>query len=76
MIGLLVFNVVLLVLIAMILGGRIPERVYAGVVRGLHFTIGISTPTPRQLRWTLAVWLISVLAIVDGIALLLLLKYI
>jgi len=69
MIWLIVFNVLMVVLIAAALSGNIPKRLYQTFLRGLHFTIGITTPTDRQLRWTLAVWLISTLAIVDGMVL-------
>ena len=68
---LLIFNVVMLLLLTAVLLERIPRRFYSDLVRGLHFSIGITTPTDRQLRWTFATWLISILVIVDGMALLL-----
>jgi hypothetical protein len=52
-------------------GGRIPREWYEGAMRGLHNTIGITTPTERQMRWTLVVWLLSAIVIVDAMALLL-----
>jgi hypothetical protein len=42
---------------------------YSGFLRGLHFTMGSTTPTDRQLGWTFAAWLISLLAIVDALVL-------
>lgn len=51
--------------------GLMPRRLYDGFLRGLHNTIGITTPSDRQLRWVLAAWLLSTLIIVDGLALML-----
>lgn len=64
------FNLTMLLLGGAVLGGLIPQRLL-GLLRGLHNTIGISTPTDRQLRWVLVVWLLCTAAIVDGLALLL-----
>jgi hypothetical protein len=66
---LVIANVVLLSLAVAAILELIPQRLYSGFLRGLHFTIGITTPTDRQLRWTFAAWLISLLAIVDALAL-------
>ena len=67
MLGLSLFNLVMVLLCAAAVGRPIPPR-FNGFLRGLHKTIGISTPTDRQLRWVLVVWLLAVLAIVDGLA--------
>jgi hypothetical protein len=69
--GLLLFHLLIALLLAATLRQWIPTRLFHGLLRDLHSTIGISTPTDRQVRWTLAVWLISVLVIVDGMILLL-----
>ncbi|MFN7995674.1 MAG: hypothetical protein U0Q18_18835 [Bryobacteraceae bacterium] len=69
--GLLVLNTVILLLCGAILAGLFPLRLYAGMLRGLHNTIGITTPSDRQLRWVLIVWLISVVVIFDAMAALL-----
>jgi hypothetical protein len=66
--ALAIFNAVMFLLIAAALAGAIPRRLYDGFLRGLHLTIGITTPTDQQLRRALAIWLISVLAIVDVLA--------
>jgi hypothetical protein len=45
----------------------------ASLIEGLHYTIGIRTPPPDQLRKIAIVWVVSILTIVGTI--LLLLKY-
>jgi hypothetical protein len=69
--ALLIFNLVMAILIAATILNWIPLRIYRDFLYGLHYTIGITAPTDRQLRWTLVVWLISLLVIVDGMVLLL-----
>jgi hypothetical protein len=69
MVGLSLFNLVMLLLCAAALVSPIPPQLY-GFLRGLHKTIGISTPSDQQLRWVLVVWLLAMLVIVDGLALL------
>jgi len=66
---LVIVNVVLFSLSMAALLELIPQRLYSGFLRGLHLTMGITTPTDRQLRWALAAWLISLLAIVDALVL-------
>ena len=66
--ALTLFNAVMFLLIAAALAGAIPRRIYDSFLRGLHMTIGISTPTDQQLRRALAMWLVSVVAIVDVLA--------
>jgi hypothetical protein len=51
--------------------GVVPPKRYDGPTRGLHNTIGITTPTERQLRWVLIVWVLSTVVIFDAMALLL-----
>jgi len=71
MIALVGFNVVLLLLIAAIAVQKVPERYYASAVKGLHYTIGITTPTDRQVRRTFIALLIALLVIGNGMALML-----
>lgn len=66
MMGVLVFNIALLAIAAAAAIGMLPKRLYDAPLRGLHNTIGITTPTDRQLRWVLAVWLFSTAIIVDS----------
>jgi hypothetical protein len=63
-----IFNAVMFLAIAAALAGAIPRRFYDSFLRGLHLTIGISTPTDQQLRRAVAMWLVGVLAIVDVVA--------
>lgn len=66
--GLFWFNVVLIAFCAATAAGFLPRRLYDGFLRGLHNTIGITTPTDRQLRWVLIAWVMATLVIVDGLA--------
>lgn len=66
--ALIIFNAAMLLLCALTAARLAPRRFYDGFLRGLHATIGITTPTDRQLRWVLIVWLLSTVAIVDGLA--------
>jgi hypothetical protein len=72
--GLSIFNAVVFLLCMLVAFGVVPKAWYDSLVRGLHATIGITTPTDRQVRAVLIVWLISMLAIVDTMAALL--KYV
>jgi len=72
--GLAIFNAVVFVICMLVAAGLVPKRWYDGLVRGLHATIGITTPSDRQVRAVLIVWLISMLAILDTMAALL--KYV
>ena len=72
--GLSIFNAVVFVVCMLVAAGVVPKKWYDGLVRGLHATIGITTPTDRQVRVVLVVWLISMLAILDTMAALL--KYV
>jgi hypothetical protein len=65
--GVILFNAVVLVFCAATGAGVLPSKLYNSFLRGLHATIGITTPTDRQLRWVLVVWALSTLFIVDGL---------
>lgn len=69
--ALIVFNVATLLLCLTAGAGWLPRRLYDSFLRGLHATIGITTPTDRQLRWVLIAWILSTVAIVDGLAVML-----
>lgn len=64
-------HVVSLALVAAALANLLPGKLYDSLLRGLHNTIGITTPSQRQLRWVLVVWVLSVVIIFDAMALLL-----
>jgi hypothetical protein len=65
------FHVVSLALVAAAVADLFPAKLYDSLLRGLHNTIGITTPTQRQLRWVLIVWVLSAVVIFDAMALLL-----
>ena len=69
--GVLKLNIAILIVCAAILAGLFPMRLYGGMLRGLHNTIGITTPSDRQLRWVLIVWIVSAVVIFDTMAALL-----
>jgi hypothetical protein len=48
-------------------------RFLTSLIEGLHYTIGIRTPPPDQLRKIAIIWLVSIVSIV--LTLFLLLKY-
>jgi hypothetical protein len=71
MIWITVFNAMLLLLAAAIAAGLLPLKLFGSLLNALHNTIGITTPTPRQVQWVAIVWLLSTLLIVDSLAILL-----
>ena len=46
-------------------------KLLTSLIQGLHFTIGIRTPPPEQLRTVAIVWVVSMVAIVAMLFLLL-----
>jgi hypothetical protein len=71
MTGFVVFNLAMLAICAAVAAGLVPAKLYGGLMRGLHNTIGITTPTERQVRWVLIVWLVCMVGIFDAMAALL-----
>ncbi len=65
---LLLFNILTGLVAIAVLTRLIPGRLYAGFLRGMHNTIGISTPNDSQVRWVCLVWIVSTLVIVDAMA--------
>ena len=65
MVYFLAFNAAMLLLAAGVLARVLPVRFLTGLLTGLHYTIGISTPTPEQVRRAVIVWIVSVVVIVD-----------
>jgi hypothetical protein len=66
------FNVVLLLLALGIARRVLPVTFLTSFITGLHYTIGISTPTPAQVRRAALIWIACVLIIVDVLYVLLL----
>jgi hypothetical protein len=60
-----VFNILMLVLAVAVSRGGLPVHFLDGLITGLHYTIGITTPTPQQVRRAAVVWILSMLVIVD-----------
>ena len=61
------FNAVLLLVGFGVWRGKISVKFIAPLMHGLHGTIGITAPTPEQVRTAVAVWIVLVLAICDGL---------
>ena len=68
---LIVFHVVACGLLAAIATERVPRRWYGGLLRGMHNSIGITTPTDRQVKAVMIAWVASMIVIVDAAVLLL-----
>ena len=58
-------NLVMIVFTVAVLKGWFPLKPLAGFITGLHYTVGITTPTPQQIRRATAIWAVSILIIVD-----------
>jgi hypothetical protein len=59
------FNALMLVLAAAVAKRIIPVGFLTSFIAGLHYTIGISTPTQDQVRRAVLVWIAFVILIVD-----------
>lgn len=66
-----VLHVLSFAIVASVAADKLPPKWYDPLLRGLHNTIGITTPTNRQLRWVLIAWILSTVVICDAMALLL-----
>lgn len=65
MLILLTFNAFLIALGIGAALSRVPPKFVTAFLHGLHGTIGITAPTPNQVRWALVVWIASIAVIVD-----------
>lgn len=65
MLFLILFNVVLLLLGILVARNRVPMKYASSLLHGLHGTIGISAPTPKQVRGAVLLWILSLALIVD-----------
>ncbi|MGA2005070.1 MAG: hypothetical protein ABSG70_16915 [Terriglobales bacterium] len=67
MIGLIVFNVVML-LLCVAAGSRImPMNLISIIVEGWHNTIGITSPGSDKMRMVAVIWIASTAVLVDGV---------
>ena len=66
MIGIVLFNVVMLLLCAMVGGQIVPTSLVSAVLDWLHNTIGITSPPLEKVRMVALIWMGSTIVIVDG----------
>ena len=66
MIGIVVFNVVMLLLCAMVATRIVPTSLLTSILDWLHNTIGITAPQPEKVRTAALIWMGSTIVIVDG----------
>jgi hypothetical protein len=59
------FNALMILIAAGVLKKWIPVGFLSGLIDGLHYALGISTPTPAQVRRAVVIWIVSILVIVD-----------
>jgi hypothetical protein len=71
MVGIIAFHIVMLLLLMCIAMRIVPTRIVSAMVAVLHKSIGITTPSERQVRTIALVWVGSIIVIVDGCLLLL-----
>ena len=67
LIGLITFHVVAVSLGIGILTGVLPMRLIADLIGYLHKSIGITTPSPVQVKTAALIWIGSAIVGVDGI---------
>jgi hypothetical protein len=67
MIGIVVFNVVMLALGAAVGSGLVPANPIRAALDWLHNTIGITSPPEEKVRMVALLWLASIIVIVDGV---------
>ena len=71
MIGVVVFNVLMVLLGLGVASPVVPAKLLGDMLGYLHTTIGITTPAPEKVRVVVLIWVASVIIIVDGLLLLL-----
>jgi hypothetical protein len=71
MIGVVVFNVVMVLLGLAVGGSLVPPKLLSDMLAYLHATVGITTPAPEKVRMVALIWIASLIVIVDGLLLLL-----
>jgi hypothetical protein len=67
MIGIVVFNVVMLALGAAVGIRLVPANAVRAMLDWLHNTIGITAPPEEKVRMVALLWLASIVVIVDGV---------
>ena len=70
MFPLLIFNAVMILLVAGIATRFLPTSLYSGLLEALHITVGITTPPPEKIWMIALIWMASIIILVDGLVLL------
>lgn len=65
MLYIIVFNVLMVLVIAGAIKRVLPIGFLTNLITGLHYTIGITVPPPDQVHRAAVVWIISVVIIID-----------
>jgi len=73
MIGVIAFNVLMVLLGASVATSVVPEKPLSSMLGYLHTTIGISTPPSDKVRMVALIWIACMIIIVDGLLFLLVL---
>jgi len=66
MIGIVLFNVVMLLLCGIVGSRIVPASLVSAVLDWLHNTIGITSPPREKVRTVALIWMGSTIVIVDG----------
>lgn len=67
MIGIVAFNVLMLVLCAAVASRLVPANLISAMLYWVHNTIGITSPPAHKERMVALIWIGSTLVIVDGV---------
>ena len=65
MIGVIIFNVLMLILCGVVGSRLVPLHLIGAVLDWLHNTIGITSPASEKQRMVAIIWLASTIVIVD-----------
>jgi hypothetical protein len=67
MIGIVIFNVLMIALAAAVGTGLVPASRISSILEWLHAIIGITPPAPEKSKMFALVWIGSMIVIVDGL---------
>jgi hypothetical protein len=71
MLILVAFHLLAVAVLIAVISEHLPRRWYSGFLRGLHASIGITTPNEQQTKTVLIAWIVSTIIIVDVVSLVL-----
>jgi hypothetical protein len=66
LIGIAAFHVLMLLLGSAVLTRVVPERRVANLLGYFHKSVGITTPSPQQVRMVALIWIGLTIVMVDG----------